>query len=86
MPVGFQVTPELDLKCFVVLVKTWRMSASGQITSILGFSHSKKSLTGGFSSVEISYWCWIFGALLAFLIQHPVKNFEKCLLRAEVCK
>ncbi|GLT91313.1 hypothetical protein SLE2022_092060 [Rubroshorea leprosula] len=85
MPVGFQVALELDLKCFFFLVKTWKKCASGQIASILGFSLSKKSLTGGFLSMEISFWCWVFGALLVFLIQHPVENFEKRLLRAEVC-
>lgn len=56
MPVGFQVVLDLDLEGYVFLSKTWRKRSSGQIATSIWFFHSKKCLTGGFSSVEIFFW------------------------------
>ncbi|XVF52119.1 hypothetical protein PTKIN_Ptkin04bG0239200 [Pterospermum kingtungense] len=95
MPVGFQIGPDLDLKVFSILFKTWNKCASGQLAASSEFFHSKKYSTGGFSSMEIFFWFLLSIApsaqsLLntqcgsAMLMQHPVKDFEKTPSRAEL--
>lgn len=59
--------PGLDLKGFVLL-KTWSMFASGQIASTIGQFHSRKCLTGDFSSVEIFFWFPLLIALSGLLL------------------
>ncbi|GMY29596.1 Cyclin-dependent [Fagus crenata] len=56
MPLGFQVLLGLDLKDFNIYLKIWSKCASGQIATSIGCFHSRKFLTGGFSSLEIFFW------------------------------
>ncbi|KAA3456328.1 cyclin-dependent kinase F-4-like [Gossypium australe] len=65
MPLGFKITPGLDLKGFSFLFKTWNKCASGQIATFSGCFHSKKYLTGGLSSMEIFSWFHLSIALSA---------------------
>lgn len=59
--------PGLDIKRFVLFSKTWSTLASGQIASIIGLFHSRKCLTGDFSSLEISFWFPLLTALSGLL-------------------
>lgn len=52
---GMLVAPEFSLKDLQYILKIWSMCACGQIAMSTGFYHSKKCLTGGFSSLEISF-------------------------------
>ncbi|WJX61543.1 hypothetical protein P8452_46624 [Trifolium repens] len=47
---------DLNLKCCDLYSETWREFVSRQIATSIGFLHSKKSLIGEFSSLEIFFW------------------------------
>lgn len=68
MPLGFQVVSGLDLKKFVLFLKTWSELASGQIASTIQSCHSRKCLTGDFSSLEIFFWFLLLIALSGQLL------------------
>lgn len=74
MPFGFQVVAGLDLKQFVLFFKTWSELASGQIASTIQSYHSRKCLTGDFSSWEIFFW---FLSLIALSGQLLLNDQER---------
>lgn len=51
---SYQVASDLALEQ-LILSRTWSKYASGQIATSTGVFHSKKSLIGGFSSLEIFF-------------------------------
>ncbi|KAF5460409.1 hypothetical protein F2P56_020280, partial [Juglans regia] len=68
LPLGFQALPGLGSKCFNIFLKIWSKCASGQNATSLGFSRSRKFLTGGFLSLEIFFWFPLLIALSGRLL------------------
>ncbi|KAH6783494.1 hypothetical protein C2S52_008453 [Perilla frutescens var. hirtella] len=54
MPFPLPVVLDFGLEQ-LILSRTWSKFASGQIATSTGVFHSKKSLIGGFSSLEIFF-------------------------------
>lgn len=54
MPFPLPVASDLALEQ-LILYRTWSKYASGQIATSTGIFHSKKSLIGGFLSLEIFF-------------------------------
>lgn len=54
MPFPLPVVSDFGLEQ-LILSRTWSKYASGQIATSTGVFHSKKSLIGGFSSLEIFF-------------------------------
>lgn len=63
-----QVLPGLNLKDFNIIFEIWSKCTSGQNATGLGFSHSRKCLTGGFLSLEIFFWFPLLIALSGQLL------------------
>ncbi|KAK8578995.1 hypothetical protein V6N13_142232 [Hibiscus sabdariffa] len=75
-----EIAPDLGLKGFSLLFKTWNNRGSGQIATFSGVFHSKKYSTGEIGVRSLADFC----DCDALLIQHLVKYFAKTPSRAEL--
>ncbi|KAL1552696.1 hypothetical protein AAHA92_13464 [Salvia divinorum] len=92
MPYSLPVLSNFRLEQ-LILSRTWSKFASGQISTSTGIFHSKKSLIGGFLSLEIFFLFLLSIALSEELPTSPMHcgcripfQILNLAVRTEVCK